>query len=113
MSVDFDRLNASVNRVFGVGAKGTKARYTPQDGDAFDLDGVFDEAWQETGFPARSAGISLPVSTTRPSFGCRLSDFPEGVKPQQGDAITINCVDYEVSDANPDGVSGWFLLKLN
>jgi hypothetical protein len=73
---------------------------------------VFDEAWQTVEASGRR-GISLPVSTTKPMFGARAVDFPGGIEPRQGDACTIAGTLYEVSDAQPDGVSGWFLVTLN
>jgi|ERR1043166_1155932 hypothetical protein len=110
MPVDFDALvNKPALDIFG-----KTILYKPQDGDSFTLTVVFDEAWRtlEVKSPGRG-GYSLPVSTTRPQFGCRAADFPAGKKPEQGDGCTIDGVEHAVSDAQPDGVSGWFLVSLN
>lgn len=111
MAIDFDGLvNAVVTdpTIFG-----KTVTYTPQNGTQFDINVVFDEAWRTVDFSVGRRGLGAPVSTTKPCFGCRLADFPSGVTPQQGDACTINGADYAVSDAQPDGISDWFLISLS
>jgi len=135
--IDFDALvNATVNATFGDIAKtGRPVSYLPQGAGAaaFNLDGVFDEAWREVSFNTSRHSMSLPVSTTKPAFGCRLSDFPSNLKPRQGDTLTRYTpllqengspltdesgnplyaeTQYTIADPRPDGVSGWYLLIL-
>ena len=118
-NLDLDALvNGPVNAAFGESNTGAGlVTYTPAGGAPFDLDGVFDAAWREV--EMRTGGrhsMSMPISTTKPAFGCRLSDFPEGVTPQQGDTF-VRASDpsrtYTVSDPRPDGVSGWVHLICN
>jgi hypothetical protein len=134
--MDFDALvNAKVNETFGeLALTGNACTYTPQGGTAFALDGVFDLAWREAAIHTGRHSAAMAVSTTRPAFGCRLSDFPAGVAPRQGDTLVrltpllgedgtpltdeqgnplFDEQQYEVSDIRPDGITGWIHLILN
>jgi hypothetical protein len=136
VAVDFDDLvNAVVVSTFGVKTQtGATATYTPKGGTAFPLDGVYDEAWREVDISRAGRGMGFAVSTTRPAFGCRLSQFPSGVAPAQGDTLTLSAdiateggspisdesgdglgleTQFTVADVRPDGISGWVLLILN
>lgn len=112
--VDFDSLvNSVVLNTFGEASRGVTITYTRRGGATFPLSIVFDAAWSNVEMQARG-GVRLPVSTTKPAFGCRLSDFPDNLPPKQGDTMTRSGDrTYTVSDVMPDGVSGWFLVKLN
>lgn len=117
-ALDFDALVAApVLEAFGdVAQLGGPATYTPQAGAAFTIDGVFDAAWRELEFRGSRHGASLPVSTTKPAFAVRLSDFPAGVEPALDDTLVrFNGETYRVGDIRPDGVSGstWTYLILN
>lgn len=102
--IDFD---ATVNRT-ALQTFGETVVYT-QNGLSFALPCVFDEAWQTVEGVGRHP---VPVSTTKPCIGCRLSDFPVGVTPRQGDTVTRNGKVRTVSHVQPDGLSGWQLIHL-
>lgn len=113
MGIDFDKLvNGPCVATFGEGSLTGKVRYTPKDGPAFDLDGVFDEAWATVTFSQGRHGSMAPISTTKPVFSCQASALPEGVTPQQGDSFVRKGNTYTVADVQPDGF-GWFILSLN
>lgn len=105
-------VNASINKIFGDGSNaGTLGNYKPVASAAFDLDGVFDEAWAHVEFPQGRFGRSVPVSTTKPRFLVRLSDFPLGVTPKPGDQYTRPNGDlYTVQDVNPDSFGAAYLI---
>lgn len=84
------------------------AVYAPANLSGFSLDGVFDEAYEDLKLSSDGAEIT----TARPVLGVRLSAFPSGVTPKQGDQVTIAGLLYNVADARFDGL-GWALLMLN
>lgn len=119
MSLNLDALvNAAVVATFGEGNTGTGlVDYTTTTGATFAIDGVFDKAWRHIEMkPASRHSPSMPISTTKPALGCRLSDFPTGITPQQGDSF-IRASEpgraYVVADPRDDGVSGWVYLICN
>ena len=85
--------------------------YTPQaGGPAFQLDGVFDNAFQadllvSDGMPE--------FMTVNPVLGVRLSQFPAGAPPLAGDRVQIASVGvtYFVNGVKPDG-HGYAKLEL-
>jgi hypothetical protein len=81
--------------------------YQPVSGPSFTLgSAVFDAAHKEITFKE-----GAPISTLRPVLGVRLSLFPMGVAPQQGDRVTLRSILYKVADVQPDG-HGHALLIL-
>lgn len=111
MAIDLDKLvNKPVTdpKIFG-----KPIIYTPKGGAPFTLNVVFDEAWQTIEASGGRRGFQVPISTTKPVIGCRKADFPQGVEPCQEDSCTIDGEVREVSDVQPDGVSGWLFLTLN
>lgn len=114
MPVDLDAPARAALAAFGDTVQnGGPVTYTPQGGQAFPLDVLYDESWASLTITASRHGGVVPVSTTKPCLGARLPDFPTGVLPQQGDALVrANGEAYEVADVNPDGF-GWVYLKLN
>src|ERR1043166_8110684 len=66
--------------------------------------------------PLTPSGCASETACSTPSMvqPSPCSGFlPAGKKPEQGDGCTIDGVEHAVSDAQPDGVSGWFLVSLN
>lgn len=115
MPVDLDAPNRAGMRLFGAAAQtGSKWTYTPQGGQAFDIDVIYDEAWATIGVQAVGRGAIAPVSTTAPAVLVRLADVPQGVKLQQGDALLNNVTakTYSVADTLLDGM-GCMRLILN
>jgi len=81
--------------------------YSPASGSPFTLpQAVFEKAYTRVEF-----ADGTPVSTTRPALGVRLSLFPSGVSPAQGDQVTVRGEVYNVFDVRPDG-EGHALLIL-
>jgi hypothetical protein len=79
---------------------GREVTYAPAGGSAFKLQGVFDA-------PHLAVGLrdgEVYYSTTDPKLGVRLSDFFSA--PLQGDVVSIDGVDYQVIDVQPDGQGG-------
>lgn len=98
MALDFDMLlNAPVHAEFG-----RPVRYRPAGGAPFDLaDAIFDRADRTVTFDQGE-----PVSTTAPLLTVRLSAFPAGLQPQQGDTVDLDGECWEVTDVRADGVGG-------
>lgn len=115
MPVDLDAPNRAAMRLFGAAAQtGSKWTYTPQGGQAFALDVIYDEAWASIGVQAVGRSAIAPVSTTKPAITVRLGDVPQGVTLQQDDQIHDNVSQrtFTVADAQPDGM-GCMRLFLN
>ena len=95
-------------KVFGEEGQGYPAAvYAPAGRQSFTLpQAVFDNAYRDVSFAE-----GMPVSTTRPALGVRLSLFPPGVAPTQGDQVTVRSQLYDVQDVRPDG-HGHALLML-
>ena len=95
------------NRLLGIAMKtfGGKdpVTYTPVSGAPVSIMGVFNEAYQ----PIDNA-TGLPLSSTQPALGVRLSDLPAA--PRKGDKATIKTKTYKVMDSHPDGGGGAILL---
>lgn len=106
--IDFDTLASEP----AVETFGEPVTYTPQGHDPFALNGIFDEAYAASEF--RISRHDQPVSTVGPGLGVRLADFPVGVKPQQGDTLTVTRTgeSFTVADVQPDGL-GFVYLILN
>jgi len=93
---------------FGEVAQGFElATYTPVEGEAFQIDGIFDRAYREI-----DPLTMLPITSAMPVIGVRVSQFPAGVEPSQGDLITIRGVFYVVREVRADG-HGAAKLMLN
>lgn len=109
MALSFDRLlHAPVSAIFGEQGQGARLPvYQPQSGAAYEVDGIFDDAYAE---PDLLSG--LPAASLENVFGARLGAFQ--ATPMQGDSITIPRLgkSYLVRDVQPDG-HGWVQLKLN
>lgn len=103
MTVAFDQL------VMGpcLAAFGEAVTYSPQAGLPLALTAIFDEAAKQVEF---SEGA--PVESVAPMMGVRLSDFPSGVVPTQGDAVVraATGLSYLVKDVRPDGKGAAVLM---
>lgn len=79
---------------------GVAVLYVPVDPFAasFTLDGIFDRRHVAVDF-----GAGAPVSAMEVTLRARLSAFPAGVAPQEGDTATIAADRYTVVDVQPDG----------
>lgn len=85
--------------------------YTPAGGTAFTLvDAVFDDAYH----PLQPIEDGTAMTTELPVLGVRLSEFPTGVTPLQGDSVVITAlgITYKVRDVEPDGHGHVKLLLL-
>lgn len=115
MPVDLDAPNRAGMRLFGAAAQtGSKWTYTPQGGQPFDIDVIYDEAWATIAVQAMGRGAIAPVSTTKPAVLVRLADVPQGVILQQDDALLdhVKARTFTVADTQPDGM-GCMRLFLN
>jgi hypothetical protein len=115
MPVDLDAPNRAGMRLFGAAAQtGSKWTYTPQGGDPFDIDVIYDEAWSTLGVQGIGRGGFAPVSTTKPAILMRLKDVPQGIFLKQDDTMRDNASarSFSVADAQPDGM-GCMRLMLN
>lgn len=85
---------------------GQAVAYASVDGVSFQISGIYDEAYHE--IEVVDGGI--PVTTSTPVLGVRLSDFP--TPPAQDDTLTI--VDsgevFVVREVRPDGHGGAKLM---
>jgi len=101
MSFDYDELVlAPCVDAFGEVAQGYPIPvYTPIGGaQAFRLDGIFDDAYRPL-----DTGTALEVVSRQPRLGVRLSGFPAGVEPREGDRWQIRGVTYAVRKIELDG----------
>jgi predicted permease len=101
--IDWDKnVLAPLENVFG-----EPVQYTPAVGTAFQVTGIFDEAYKEVDL----AG-GMGVTTVMPVVGVRLSQFSN--LPKQGDQLTIlrTAATYAVKEVRPDS-HGSVLLMLN
>jgi len=107
--LDFDALlHGPVSAIFGERGRGANLpRYQPQVGAAYDVDGVFDDAYIEIDLVS-----GMPANTIENVFGARLAAFSP--PPVAGDFIAIPRVGktFLVFDVRPDG-KGWVQLRLN
>jgi hypothetical protein len=104
MAIDWDGVVLGpVVTVFG-----EPALYSPADGAAYSITGVFDEAYQQI----RLEDGQIPITTDLPVFGVRLAQF--ATPPRQGDQLSIvsNGTAYAIREVRPDG-HGWAKLMLN
>lgn len=90
------------------GVFGQAATYLPQDGPAFAISGIFDEAYREL-----DLATGMRVSTVTPVLGVRLAQFT-GPAPRQGDMLIIQAsgLTYVVKEVRPDS-HGAAKLMLN
>jgi predicted permease len=101
--IDWDKnVLASLENVFG-----EPVQYMPAAGAAFQITGIFDEAYKEVDL---SGGMG--ITTVGPVVGVRLSQFAN--LPKQGDQLTIlrTAATYAVKEVRPDS-HGSILLILN
>lgn len=109
MAVDLDAPNRAAFRAFGDKAQtGQGWTYTPAQGQPFDIDGIYDEAWAVLGIQAGIGGRGgiAPISTTKPALLLRIVDMPAGFKPKQKDCLRrkAKAQNYTISDTQPDGM---------
>lgn len=82
--------------------------YTPVGGEPpFAIDGIFDRAYREI-----DPLTLLPITSAMPVISVRVSQFPVGIEPQQGDLLTIRDGFYVVREVRADG-HGAAKLMLN
>lgn len=104
--VDWDRVNAQVNAVFG-----EQAQYAPAVGLPFTISVTFHQAYKSLDF---ADGVG--VASESPAIGVRLTEFP--TQPKQGDRVTITATAlhdggiYIVKDVKRNGI-GAAILPLN
>jgi hypothetical protein len=93
----------------GVFGEAVQPNYRPSGGGAFDIDGVFDNAFLAD--TLISADGIPEFQTVAPTLGVRLSQFQS--YPQGGDKVFVPSVGktYFVSEVRPDG-KGWARLIL-
>lgn len=113
MPVDLDAPNRAAMRLFGDQAqKGQKWTYFPQNGQPFDINGIYDEAWNSIGIQNLGRAGIAPVSTTQPAFWLRIADLTGGFRPKQRDRLRQNATgqSFQISDTLPDSMGGIRLL---
>jgi hypothetical protein len=107
MPVDLGRANRAAFRVFGALAQtGRKWTYTPADGDPFDIDVIYDEAWSTLEIRGVSRGGLAPIATTKPAVLLQLKDVPSGIVLQEDDALrdNVKARTFTVAHIQPDGM---------
>ena len=80
---------------FDVDDFGVAATYTASGGSPATVNGIFDNEFFEV-----EAGGTVAVAMERPRFTCRTSDVSSAA---EGDAITINSIDYTIRVVQVDG----------
>lgn len=81
---------------------GDTATYTPSEGSAFEVEGIFRDQYLEID----SNGYE--VLTDTPVLGVKNSDFPS--PPEQGDTLVYKGTNYTVQAVHKDGESGSTLI---
>ena len=74
---------------------GTASTYTPSGGSPSTVNGIFDNEYY-----AADAGGTVEFAITQPRFVCRTADVSAAA---EGDAITIDSVNYLVKVVENDG----------
>lgn len=99
--------NAATERLLGVAMStfGGKdpVTYTPVTGSPKEIKAIFDAEFQSI-----DNKTGLPLSSTQPALGVRLSDLPAA--PRKGDHVTVKGTTYKVMESQPDGQGGALLL---
>lgn len=85
-----------------LGVFGETVTYTPATGEPYEIQGIFNEIYQEVD----SAGAI--VQSARPNLGVRVDDL--AAKVARGDKVTLRGVTYRVLDNQTDGEGGTTLL---
>jgi len=80
---------------FDVDDFGVAATYTASGGSPTTINGIFDNEFFEV-----EAGGTVAVAMEQPRFTCRTSDVSSAA---EGDAITINSIDYTIRVVQVDG----------
>jgi len=80
---------------FDVDDFGVAATYTASGGSPATVNGIFDNEFFEV-----EAGGTVAVAMEQPRFTCRTSDVSSAA---EGDAITINSIDYTIRVVQVDG----------
>jgi len=83
----------------------TRVQYMPKGASSYPLSAVFDKAHVSV-----DPGTGVPISSTNPVLGVRLSDMQ--AEPKKGDRVQVSGVIYSVVDSQPDGVAG-VMLELH
>lgn len=99
----FASLLASVDRSV-LDVLGETVTYTPGEGDAVEVTGIFDAVY--TRVDAGQAG----VSTSGPSVWLLLADLPTGAADDEDATVTVAAVEYAIKESEPDGKGGLRLL---
>jgi hypothetical protein len=112
MPLDLDALVlAPAHAAFGEANRGFAVpEYTPAGGAAFAIDGVFRLPTQDV-FERLGAGGAPGMTSRKPELDLRVSQFPAGIVPAQGDQVTVRGVAYTVADVRLDG-DGLATLEL-
>ena len=84
-------------------AFGEQCTYTPKVGSPFQIDGIFDDNYQEV--PSQG---ETKVQSTGPKLGIRMQQF--STNPGEGDTVTIRSIVYRVLEFLPDGQGGADLI---
>jgi hypothetical protein len=86
---------------------GTEAAYTPLNGTAADIAGIFNNPHLPV-----VVGEHVATSDAQPTFLCRTDDIPADAQGgDAGDTLAVDGVTYRVTDLHPDG-SGMTLVVL-
>lgn len=113
MPVDLEAPNRAGMRLFGDQAqKGNNWTCTPLIGAPFDVDAIFDEAWNSLSIQSIGRGGIAPVATTKPAILVQMRDLPVGFKPKQRDLWLRKAtgVTYEAADPQTDGMGCYRIL---
>jgi hypothetical protein len=100
--MSFSALIATADRA-ALTHLGCAVSYTPSDGTALTVQGIFDSAYVRA--DAGTAGLS----TCGPAVFLNLADLPDGAE-DDSPAIVIAGVSYTVRESKPDGMGGLLLL---
>ncbi|WP_321810075.1 hypothetical protein [Burkholderia sp. BCC1985] len=89
------------------GVFGEQVTYLPATGGSFEIRGVYDKAYFAVNVETGSM-----VSTSQPTLGIQLSQFPATVQPRQGDQLIVKSTgeQWVVREVHPDGRGGARLM---
>jgi len=82
---------------------GVTATYSPQTGDDYEVDGIFDRPFEQI-----EAGQDNSHESTAPTFGVNEADME--ATPEEGDSLTIDGDEFTVFKVQPDGQGHYTLL---
>ena len=95
-------FNENINAFFDTDDFAVAATFTPDGGSPSTVNGIFDDEYFD------EVGGSVGIEGSQPRFTCKLDDL---AAVEQGDALTVSGVAYEIVNVQKDG-TGIVVLVL-